>query len=295
MAPLLLGVATIAFLLIHVIPGDPAEAMLPPEAPHEAVEALRHELGLDRPILTQYLSHLSRLLRGDLGRSIVTKRPVIAELMLRIPATVELTISAMLLSTVLGVPLGLLAASRQNKAADHLATLASWMGIAMPTFLFGLLLMLLFSVQLGWFPTFGRGSFRHMVLPAVTLAAYSTAVLARVVRASVLEVSHQDFVRTAQAKGLPQITVLTRHVFRNALVPTVTIMGLQVGYMLGGAVVTETLFAWPGIGRYAVQALFSRDLPVIQGVVILTAVVVSAINLIVDLLYAAIDPRISYS
>lgn len=292
--PLLLGVITISFFLMHLIPGDPAEAMVPPEAPYSAILKLRHELGLDKPLHIQYLSYLSRVIRGDLGKSIRKRTPVLKEIATRFPATAELALAAMLIALVFGIPAGTIAAIKRNSIYDHISMLFAWTGTAMPAFLLGLLLLLGFSVTLKWFPPFGRGGIRNLILPAITLGTYSTAVIARITRSSVLEVITQDYIKTAQAKGLSTSVVICKHILKNALIPTVTVAGLQVGYMLGGAVVTETIFAWPGIGRYAIQALFARDFPVIQGTVILTAIIFTLTNLLVDIVYVFLDPRIAY-
>ncbi len=294
MIPLLLGVVTIAFFLMHLIPGDPAEAMVPPEAPYWAIEKLRHELGLDRPLHVQYFAYLSHVIRGDFGKSIVRKVPVLQEIGSRFPATMQLAVAAMLVAVVIGFPAGIVAALRRNSLVDHVSMLFSWIGTAMPAFLLGLLLMLVFGVRLKWLPILGRGGIRHLILPAVTLGTYSAAVIARMLRASILEILSKDYITTAHAKGLSSTIVVFKHILKNALIPTLTVIALQMGYMLGGAVVTETIFAWPGVGRYAVLALFARDIPVIQGVVILMATIFTLTNLAVDVSYAFLDPRITY-
>jgi len=292
--PLLLGVITIALFLMHLIPGDPAEALAPPEAPYSAIEKLRHELGLDRPLYVQYITYLSRVVHGDLGTSIVRKGPVLNEIGSRFPATVQLAVSGMLVAVTIGIPAGIVAALKRNSLVDHISMIFSWIGTAMPAFLLGLLLMLVFGVRLKWLPLFGRGGIRHLILPAITLGTYSTAVIARMLRASIVEIMSKDYITTARAKGLSSTIVVFKHILKNALIPTVTVVGLQLGYMLGGAVVTETIFAWPGVGRYAVLALFARDIPVIQGVVILMATIFTLTNLAVDVSYGFLDPRITY-
>lgn len=292
--PVLWGVVTLVFLALRLIPGDPAQVMAGEAAPFEVVQAIRREFGLDRPLIVQYGMFLGRLVRGDLGRSVRSRAPVTTEIAARFPATVELALASMVVATLIGVTAGILAAIYQNTVVDYVGMVIALLGISVPVFWLGLVLMWIFSVQLGWFPVVGRGTLRHLVLPAVALGASAAGMIARMTRSSMLEVLRQDHIRTAWAKGLPSRAVHLRHALRNALIPVVTIVGLQVGGLLGGAVLTETVFAWPGIGRLAVDSILNRDYPVVQGVVILVAAVFVFTNLTVDLLYSFIDPRIRY-
>jgi peptide/nickel transport system permease protein/oligopeptide transport system permease protein len=290
--PVLWVVVTLVFLALRLIPGDPAMVMAGEAAPFEVVEAIRREFGLDRPIHVQYGIFLARLVNGDLGQSVRTRRPVLYEIWARLPATAELALASMVVATLLGVTIGVISATRQNTIVDYLGMVGALVGISVPVFWLGLMAMWFFSVQLGWFPVGGRGTLRHLVLPALTLGAGTTAMVARMTRSSMLEVLRQDHIRTARAKGLRDSTVNQKHALRNALVPVVTLVGLQVGGLLGGAVLTETVFAWPGVGRLAVDSILNRDYPVVQGVVILMATVFVLVNLGVDMLYSVIDPRI---
>lgn len=290
--PVLWGVATLVFLALRLIPGDPAMVLAGEAAPFEVVQAIREEFGLDRPILMQYGIFLGRLLRGDLGTSVRTRAPVMTEIWVRFPATVELALASMVVAAALGITAGVLAGTHPNTILDYVCMVVALFGVSMPVFWLGLMAMWVFSVQLGWFPVVGRGTLSHLVLPALTLGTSATGVIARMTRSSMLEVLRQDYIRTARAKGLAQWAVDLRHALRNALVPVVTIVGLQVGGLLGGAVLTETVFAWPGIGRLAVDSILNRDYPVVQGVVVLVAAVFVLTNLAVDLLYSLIDPRI---
>lgn len=286
-----LGVATVVFFLQR-LSGDPTNLLLPVDAPESMRQELRHELGLDAPIQVQYVRFLGRLSRGDLGRSFKFKEPVLALVLERLPRTMLLAGTALLLATVLAIPLGILAAIRSNTWIDTVATGISLVGQAIPVYWLGLVLILLFSVRLRWFPTMGGGSIRALVLPAVTLGAYSMARITRLTRSAVLDVLGQDYIRVARAKGIRERSVLYKHALRNAAIPIITMIGLQLGGLLGGAVLTEVVFAWPGIGRLAVNAVYNRDFPLVQGVALTTAVLFSLVNLIVDLTYVMVNPQV---
>jgi ABC-type dipeptide/oligopeptide/nickel transport system permease component len=290
--PVLLGVATVVFALIHLVPGDPVQAMLGDTATPDAIADLRGKLGLDRPLLVQYVSFLSGAVRGDLGTSLRTNEPVVAAITARMPATFELALAAMLVAIVIAVPLGVLAAVRARTATDYAATTLALMGVSMPNFWLGPLLAIVFSIWLGWLPVSGRGTVAHLVLPAVTLGAPLAAMLARMTRASVLDELHELYVLAARARGVSYIRAIVRHALRNSLIPVVTVLGLQLGSVLTGAVITETIFAWPGVGRLLVQSIGARDYPAVQGCILLIAVTYVTMNLVTDLLYGALDPRV---
>ena len=290
-----LGIVTIVFLIIHLIPGDPIEVMLGETALPADREALRHALGLDRPVLEQYGRYLSGLLQGDLGNSIHTRRPVAALLAERIPATLELTFASLLIALVIAIPAGVLAAARARSWFDRSSMLGALLGVSIPNFWLGPMLIVLFSLQLGWLPASGRGGISHLILPAVTLGTALAAILTRMTRASLLEVLPKDFVQTARAKGLREVWVLMRHALRNALIPIITLTGLQCGALLSGAIITETIFAWPGVGRLILQAIATRDYPLVQGCVLVFALGYVGVNLVADLLYAWSDPRVRYN
>jgi peptide/nickel transport system permease protein len=292
--PVLFGVSVIVFSILSFVPGDPALQVGGLDASPEDLAAIRQQLGLDQPVYVQYLYFVGNALRGDFGKSIRSNRPVLEELWSRIPNTVVLTAVAMLFAILFGTGLGILAAVRQYSLWDNLAMAAAMLGISVPIFWLGLMLMLLFAVQLRWFPTTGTGTTLHLVLPALTLGAASAAIIARQVRSAMLEVLRQDYVRTARAKGLQTRKVILRHALTNALIPAVTIIGLQFGYLLAGAVVTETVFAWPGVGRLLVDAIKFRDFPVVQATILWLALIFSTVNLAVDVLYGYLDPRIKY-
>jgi len=299
--PVLLGVSLLAFAIMHVVPGDPVRLIAGPDAPESVVARVRVELGLERPLHVQYLSFLGRALRGDLGRSLRSRAPVIDEIFSRFPATLELTTASMLLAVVVGIPLGLVAAVRRASWLDYLAMGASLSTLSMPIFWVAIVAIWLFSLQLGWLPVSGRAGpvwewegLRHIVLPAATLATTSLAIISRLTRSGMLDVLGREYVTTARAKGVPPWSVVGKHALKNALIPVVTVVGLQYGFLLGGAVVTETIFAWPGVGRLAITAILQRDYPVVQGCVLLVAVVFVLINLLVDVLYGWLDPRIRY-
>jgi peptide/nickel transport system permease protein len=292
--PVLLGVTFIIFAMVRLTPGDPAQVIAGEQATRETVEAVRRSLGLDQPMVVQYGRFLGDLVRGDMGRSTRSQRPVLQELADRFPNTLELTLAGMLVASVMGLGAGVVSATRRNRWPDTLSMILALGGVSMPVFWLGLMLILLFSVKLGWLPPVGRGSLAQLVLPAITLGAASAAILARMTRSSLLEVLGQDWVMTARAKGLAERLVIYKHALKNAMIPVVTVMGLQFGTLLSGAVLTETVFAWPGIGRLIVESILARDYPVVQGAVLLTALTFVFVNLVVDLLYSVLDPRIRY-
>ena len=289
----MLGVCTLVFLLIHLIPGDPVTAMLGERARPADQQALRLALGLDRPLAEQYASYLTGLLQLDLGYSFQDQRPVAGILGERLPATLQLAGASLLLALMLAVPLGLLAAYRNGSPWDAGAMTFSLLGISIPNFWLGPLLIMVFSLWLGWTPVSGNDQPLSLLLPAVTLGTALSAVLARMVRASVLEVLGEDYVRTARAKGLSEFAVLRRHALRNAWLPVLTLVGLQLGGLLGGAVITETVFAWPGVGSLLVESIQARDFPLVQGCVLLISLVYVFVNMLTDLAYTWIDPRIA--
>jgi peptide/nickel transport system permease protein len=290
--PALWLILTMVFLLAHIVPGDPAQQMLGEGARAEDIVQLRHTLGLDQPIGVQYGKYLSSVLHGNLGQSFRFQQPVTEVILAHYPATLELAIVALIVCAAISIPGGMLAAARRGTRADHAVGIFTLLGLSVPNFALGPLLILLFSVRIGWLPVSGRGGVAHLVLPAITLGAALAAILARMVRASVMEELASDYVRTARAKGLSEWAVLWRHAFRNALIPTLTIIGLQFGTLLAGAIITETIFSWPGIGRLTVQAIESRDFPLLQGCILLIAVTYVAVNLATDFVYALVDPRV---
>jgi ABC-type dipeptide/oligopeptide/nickel transport system permease component len=292
--PVLLGVATLVFALIHLVPGDPAQAMLGEGASEQEVQNLRHALGLDRPLLTQYRAFLGGALRGDLGTSFRYNAPVTSQLKEKFPNTAKLAIAAMILAVLFAIPLGILAAVFRGTIVDYAAMTLALAGISMPNFWLGPLLAILFAVELGWLPVSGTGSAAHLVLPAVTLAAALSAILARMTRASLLEELRELYVLAARARGLSQARAILRHAFRNSLIPVVTIIGLQFGAVLTGTIITETIFAWPGIGRLLIQSINFRDYPLVQGCILFISVTYVVMNLLTDLTYAFLDPRIHY-
>jgi len=322
--PTFIGMTLLAFFLVRLVPGDPIETM----AGERGIDATRHEqlvheYGLDRPILVQYGIYIGRVLHGDLGKSIITQEPVISEFAQLFPATVELAVCAILFALLLGIPAGIIAAVRRNSVFDHGVMATSLTGYSMPIFWWGLLLILLFSVQLGWTPVSGRlavqyyiepktgfllidsllsddkGAFRsallHLILPAIVLGTNPLAVVARMTRSAMLEVLGEDYIRTARAKGLPPLRVVGVHALRNALIPVVTVIGLQVGVLFTGAILTETIFSWPGVGKWLIEAIQRRDYPVLQGGMLLLGGVVMLVNLLVDVAYGVINPRIRQS
>ena len=292
--PVVLGVATLVFLLIHLIPGDPVEIMLGESALPADRDALREALGLDRPILEQYGSFLWGLCRGDLGVSLQQRRSVTALIREHYPATLELTRAAMLISLLIALPAGILSGIRQYSFWDHSTMFLALLGVSMPNFWLGPLLIWVFSIQLGWFPVSGKGGLAHLLLPALTLGASMAAIVARMTRSSVLEVLREDYVMTARAKGLSEARIILKHVLRNAMLPVLTVVGLQFGALLAGSIITETIFSWPGLGTLMVKAIQTRDYPVVQGCVLVIALSYVLVNLLTDLLYGVIDPRIRY-
>lgn len=297
--PILWGVATLVFLILYVTPGDPAMLMLGPEARPEDLAALRKSLGLDRPLHVQYGIFLSNLLRGDLGNSIVQRVPVSTLLLERLPATLLLAAAAVIFSLVVGVPTGVISAVKHQTLLDDGVRLLALLGISMPVFVRGIILIMLFALFIPIFPPSGYGKgflerLHHLILPAVALGSGQAALIARLARSSLLEILNLDYVRTARAKGLPESRVILRHAFRNALNPLITVVGLNVAALMGGAVITETVFAWPGLGRLIIDALYSKDFPVVSGGLMLVALVFVVVNLLVDLSYGLVDPRVRY-
>jgi peptide/nickel transport system permease protein len=323
LVPILLGLSILVFIWIRALPGGPAQALLGERATEESVKQIERQYGLDKPIHVQYWSYLKTTAQGDLGTSVTTRRPVTDELKQRFPATIELTLSAMLFSLALGIPLGFLAAKRYGTSFDHASLVLSLLGVSIPVFFLAILLKYVFAVKLGLLPTVGRISaltdlnhptnfylldallagdlnafwdvFKHLLLPAVALGSIPLAIIARITRAAVLDVQNEDYVRTARAKGLSPRAVDERHIFRNALLPIVTIIGLQAGLLLSGAVLTETVFAFPGMGTWLVDAIRARNFPVLQGGILFVSLVFVLVNLLVDVTYALINPRIRVS
>jgi peptide/nickel transport system permease protein len=321
--PILLGVSLLIFFWIRALPGTPAESLLGERATPALVQVYRHRYGLDKPVYVQYWSYLKTTASGDLGVSVASRRTVVAEIKARFPATVELAVAAMIFAVSFGVPLGFFAAKRYGSAFDHASLVASLIGISIPIFFLAIILKYIFAIRLGWLPSVGRISItsnaehptnfyildaiitrdwatlwdviKHLILPAIALGSIPLAIITRITRASVLDVQNEDYVRTARAKGLPPSTVDRRHVLRNALLPVTTIIGLQTGLLLSGAVLTETVFAFPGMGSWLRDAIFNRDYPVLQGGILFLAVVFVLVNLVVDISYAIINPRIRYS
>lgn len=321
--PVLIGVALVVFLIIHLIPGDPAQTMLGERASPEAIEHLRESMGLNEPLYMQFYDFFRDLLRGDLGRSIMSNNPVINEISLRFPATLELSFFAIIFAVVVGIPAGIFAATHQNSLFDNFSMLVALIGVSMPIFWLGLMFIWLFAVILGWLPPSSRLSvgieldyitnllvidsiiqlnwtalkdvLSHLVLPAIALGTIPMAIIARMTRSSMLEVLKQDYIRTAYSKGLQDRVVVYKHALKNAFIPIITVVGLQFGVLLGGAVLTETIFSWPGLGKYLVDAIYARDFPVVQGGILFFAGTFVLVNLLVDISYAAIDPRIEYS
>ncbi len=291
----LLGVSVLVFVILRVLPGDPARMLLPDGAPESAVAELNRQLGLREPLIVQYGLFLRSVAHGDFGQSFQYRAPALHVVLERLPATVQLTVAAMLVTIAAGVSLGIGTAVRRGTRYDVAGTILAVLGQSLPNFWLGIMLILLFGVALRWLPTSGFAGWTSLVLPAVTLAAFPTALVARLTRSSMLEILNRDYIRTGRAKGLAERSVVLRHALRNAAIPVLTVIGLQIGALLGGAVITESVFAWPGMGKLIVDAIFFRDFPVVQTVLILSATVFVGINLLVDLLYTIIDPRIRYS
>ncbi len=321
--PVLLGVSLATFVVMHSFTVDPATIILGEHATTDRVAALREELGLNKPVYVQFADYLSKAVQGDLGNSVITKTSISGELMKRFPATVELAVAAICIAAVLGIVLGVISAVKQNSIFDYGAMVVALCGVSMPIFWLGLMMIILFSVTLGWLPASGRVTIgmqpdnvtgmylidalvtgnmdafgdvlKHLIMPAVALGSYSTAVIARMTRATMLETIRQDYIRTARAKGLKENVVIIKHALRNALIPIVTVIGLQMGSLLGGAVLTETVFSWPGIGSYVVEGIMVSDYPRVQGAVLLIGTIFVVVNLVVDILYSYLDPRIQHS
>lgn len=292
--PLLLLATMLVFMLVHIAPGDPVRLMLGQEASQAQVDQLRASMGLDEPLPTQYVRYLGGLAQGDLGTSIRSQRPVSELILEALPNTLVLTGGALLVAFGIGLPLGVLAAVKQHTRFDQGALMVALLGQAIPSFWLGLMLISFLATRISWLPTSGTGGLRYLILPVLSLAPVALGMIVRITRVSVIETLREDYVRTATSKGVRPFWVIGRHSFKNALIPIVTIMGLQIGWLLSGAIITETVFAWPGIGRLAVNALTTRDYPIVQGVVLLTAVLFVVLNLIVDMLYAVIDKRVQH-
>ena len=292
--PVLLGISLLLFFMLRMLPGDPAQVLAGQMASQEDIKIIRHQLGLDRPIFVQYGLFLSRLAKLDLGRSARTQNPVIKEIWARLPNTVLLAVTAITLACLFGIPAGIISAVRPYTWIDYLFTSMALFGISMPVFWLGLMLIVIFSLVLHWLPAGGIGSWKHVILPSFTLAAFVVAFITRMTRASMIEALSQDYTTTARSKGLKEKVVIVKHALKNALIPIITVVGLQFGLLLGGAVLTETVFAWPGIGRLIVDSILARDYPVIQGTILIFGLLYILVNLFVDITYAFIDPRIRY-
>ncbi len=292
--PSIFGVLVIVFAMVRLAPGDPALLLAGEFADAATVERIRERFGLNEPVHVQFGRFISGVFQGDLGRSTRTNREVTADLIDYFPNTLELALGAILVALVIGIGLGVASALKPNTWIDALSMILALIGVSMPVFWFGLLAILYFSVELGWFPVAGRGTLSHLVLPAITLGVSSTGIIARMTRSAMLDVLGQDYIRTARAKGLPGSGVVFKHALRNALVPVITVGGLEFGSLMAGAVITETVFTWPGIGRLLVQSILARDYPVVQGAVLLIALSFIVINILVDLVYAFVDPRIRF-
>ena len=292
--PVLIGISLLLFFMLRMLPGDPAQVLAGQMASQEDIELIRHQLGLDRPIHVQYAFFLGRLARFDLGRSARTQNPVTEEIWARLPNTMLLAVVAITLACLFGIPAGIISAVRPYTWLDYVVTSTAIFGISMPVFWLGLMLVVVFSIILQWLPAGGTGTWRHVILPSFTLAAFVVAFIARMTRSSMIEVLSQDYTTTARSKGLKEQVVVIKHALKNALIPIITVIGLQFGMLLGGALLTETVFAWPGLGRLIVDSILARDYPVIQGAILVFGLLYILVNLMVDLLYAYVDPRIRY-
>jgi len=292
MFPVLLGVMFVIFTLVYITPGDPATIMLGERAPPEAIEALRRDMGLDRPFLVQFAGYVSRVARLDLGTSFFSGRPVFDELSFRFPSTALLAGMSLLVAILIGIPMGVICSIRHNSVFDNIATVLGLIALSVPNFWLGLMLMLLFSVNLGWLPVSGFTTPLHWILPSFTIGLSLAGEFMRFTRSSMLEVIRQDYIRTAWAKGQKESAIIVRHALKNALIPVITVIGLSFGGLMGGAVLTETIFAIPGVGGFTFQSILSRDHPIIQGGVLMIAVIFSFVNLVVDILYGFVDPRV---
>ncbi|MDT8857823.1 ABC transporter permease [Paracoccaceae bacterium Fryx2] len=289
----IVGISVISFVFLH-LSGDPVGLILPQDATREQIETLRREMRLDDPIYLQYFTFLASALQGDLGRSIYTGEPVVGLILERMPATLELAFAALLLALVIAIPIGVLAAVKRGSWLDTISMTVALFGLSMPHFWLGIMFIMVFSVQLGWLPTSGRGTWAQLVMPSAALGLSLIALFARLTRSAMLEVLGLDYVRTARAKGLSEAMVVGKHALRNAMIPLVTVIGMEFGFLLGGAVIIETVFAWPGVGRLIVQSILDRDYPVVQAAVMMLAIIFVTVNLVVDLLYAWLDPNISF-
>ena len=292
--PVLIGISLLLFFMLRLLPGDPAQVLAGQMATPQEIENIRRQLGLDRPIYEQYATYLSRLVRFDLGRSARTQNPVTEEIWARLPNTLLLAVVAITLACLLGIPAGIISAVRPYSWIDYLVTTSALFGMSMPVFWLGLMLVVVFSVILKWLPAGGTGSWQHVILPSVTLAAFVVAFISRMTRSAMLETLAQDYTTTARSKGLKERVVVIKHALKNAMIPIITVVGLQFGLLLGGAVLTETVFAWPGLGRLIVDSILARDYPVIQGAILIFGLLYIMVNLVVDLIYALVDPRIRY-
>ena len=292
--PVLLGISLLLFFMLRLLPGDPAQVLAGQMATPQEIENIRQQLGLDRPIYEQYANYMSRLARFDLGRSARTQNPVTEEIWARLPNTLLLAVVAITLACLFGIPAGIISAVRPYSWIDYLVTTTALFGMSMPVFWLGLMLVIVFSVILKWLPAGGTGSWQHVVLPSFTLAAFVVAFIARMTRSTMLETLSQDYTTTARSKGLQERVVVIKHALKNAMIPIITVVGLQFGLLLGGAVLTETVFAWPGLGRLIVDSILARDYPVIQGTILIFGLLYIMVNLVVDLIYALVDPRIRY-
>jgi len=289
----IIGISLISFFFIH-LSGDPVMLMLPADASHQEIESLREQLGFNDPLYEQYIRFVAKAVRGDFGKSLYYKIPAMQLIVERLPASLELAMAAMLIALVVAVPIGIVSAVRRGSLIDMGSMLGALFGLSMPHFWLGIMLILLFSVELGWLPTSGRGTLAHLVMPSVALGLSLMAMFARLTRSVMLEVLSLDYIRTARSKGLKERLVIGKHALKNALIPIVTVAGMQFGFLLGGTVIIETVFAWPGVGRLVVQAIFNRDYPLVQSIVLVLAVIFVAVNFLVDMLYMYLDPQISY-
>jgi peptide/nickel transport system permease protein len=290
--PVMLGVSLVVFSIMHFTPGDPAVMILGERATTQEIFSLREQMGLNDPFLVQYVRFVTNAATGNFGRSLITNEPVVVSILSKFPATLQLAFFGVLIAVAIGIPVGIISATKQYSFFDTASMIIALLGVSMPNFWQGLMAILLFSVTLQWLPPFGHGTLAHIVLPAMTLGTSTAAIITRMTRSSMLEVIRQDYIRTARAKGLKESVVVNKHALKNALIPIITVIGLQFGYLLGGAVITETVFAWPGIGTLLVGAIRQKDFPTVQGAVLFIAITFSFINLLVDILYAFVDPRI---
>jgi len=290
--PVVLGVTLLVYLIMYMAPGDPAKSILGEQASPEDIAALREAMGLNDHILIQYGRYITKVFRLDFGESYKTRLPILVEIAARFPNTLKLTVCASIITICFSIPLGIFAAIKQNTIFDGISMIIALIGVSMPTFWMGLMLILFFSLQLGWVPSSGSDGWKTLILPSISLGFTNMASIARTTRSSMLEVIRQDYIRTARSKGISFGRVIKKHAIRNALIPTITVVGLRMGFLLGGSVITESVFAWPGIGRYMIQGIQGRDIPVVLGCIIIFTVCFSIINLLVDLAYAFVDPRI---